>query len=145
MIFTFLQVPFMLVVASVGGEKQPSKAGINAVVASVILFLVSAKISTSICCFLITSEMGGVRMRKKCKVCQHCATADTTVMAFGTTWDVIAAFGVTYSTPYMLAKLHAKVGYIFAGISLSSFIFAVFYVPELKGRSLEEVDELFER
>ena len=89
--------------------------------------------------------MGGVRMREQCKAYQDCSFADAAVMAFGTTWDVIAAFGVTYSTPYMLQVLHAKVGYIFAGISLSSFIFAVFFVPELKGRSLEEVDELFER
>ena len=32
----------------------------------------------------------------------------------------------------------------FAGISAAALFFAVFFVPELKGRSLEETDELFE-
>lgn len=70
-------------------------------------------------------------------------------MSWATSWDVLAAFAVTYSVPYLLgtpgAHLGAKVGWIFAAISTASFIFAVFFVPELKDRSLEETDELFEK
>ena len=51
-------------------------------------------------------------------------------------------------TPYLLAdpgpNLSAKIGFIFAGAALLSFLFGVFFYPELNGRSLEEVDELFE-
>ena len=32
----------------------------------------------------------------------------------------------------------------FAGISAAAFVFALFFIPELNGRSLEETDELFE-
>ena len=32
----------------------------------------------------------------------------------------------------------------FAGISVAAFFFTLFFIPELKGRSLEETDELFE-
>ena len=71
------------------------------------------------------------------------------VMSWATSWDVLAAFAVTYSVPYLLgtpgANLGAKVGWIFAAISFASFIFALLFVPELQNRSLEETNELFER
>ena len=43
-----------------------------------------------------------------------------------------------------MRNLGAKVGYILGAVSVASLVFAIFIVPELKGRSLEEVDELFE-
>ena len=70
-------------------------------------------------------------------------------MTFAAACDVLSAFVNNYSVPYLLNKpgagLGAKVGFIFAAISICAFIFVVFFVPELKGRSLEEIDELFER
>ena len=39
----------------------------------------------------------------------------------------------------------AKYAYIWAGSNLVCAIFLFFYLPELKGRTLEEIDELFER
>ncbi|WVW80524.1 hypothetical protein I302_102509 [Kwoniella bestiolae CBS 10118] len=69
-------------------------------------------------------------------------------MGYGTSVDVVSAFVFTFCLPYLLKKpgagLGPKVGWIIAGDSLFAFIFAVFYVPELAGRSLEEMDELFE-
>ena len=66
----------------------------------------------------------------------------------------------TVSVPYMLAAMGPRVGYVvsplvvlslkrvaerqFAGIAAAGIVFAVLFVPELKGRSLEETDELFE-
>jgi hypothetical protein len=39
----------------------------------------------------------------------------------------------------------AKYGYIWAGSNLACLIFFFFFIPELKGRTLEEIDELFTR
>ncbi|CCC14932.1 hypothetical protein SMACR_07670 [Sordaria macrospora] len=39
----------------------------------------------------------------------------------------------------------AKYGYIWAGSSFCCALFFFFFLPELKGRALEEIDELFER
>lgn len=68
-------------------------------------------------------------------------------MAFGCTIDVIAAFIVTFVTPYLIkpqyANLSSKVGFIFAGFTTLYLIWSIFFLPDLKGRSLEEVDELF--
>lgn len=36
-----------------------------------------------------------------------------------------------------------KIGWIFGSVALFSFIWGIIFFPELKGRSLEEVDELF--
>lgn len=68
-------------------------------------------------------------------------------MAFGCAINVVAAWVVTFTSPYLLlapyAALGAKVGYIWGAFSLSSTLYAIFFFPELKGRSLEEIDALF--
>lgn len=54
---------------------------------------------------------------------------------------------VVYTTPYLLstpgANLGPKLGYIWAGFAFVGAIWVWLCMPELKGRSLEEVDELF--
>lgn len=42
------------------------------------------------------------------------------------------------------AGLGARVGWFFAAPSFLLFLFGIFIIPELKNRSLEEVDELFD-
>lgn len=68
-------------------------------------------------------------------------------MGYGTSIDVISAFIVTFTLPYLLnasgANLGPKVGWILMGDSVFSLIFAAGFLPELAGRSLEEMDELF--
>jgi MFS transporter, SP family, sugar:H+ symporter len=67
---------------------------------------------------------------------------------WGVVIDVFAAFLVTFFTSYLQAgpqvQLGARVGYIFMGLAIAAFFFFVLFTPELKGRSLEGVDELFE-
>lgn len=57
-------------------------------------------------------------------------------------------FAVSFSLPYLLnapyANLGSKVGFIFGSMAFLSLVFAYWCVPEVKGRSLEEVDRLFE-
>ena len=62
----------------------------------------------------------------------------------GTFNDVVWAFVVSYTAPYIMQSIGGHIGYIFGVCSVISFFFAVFFLPELAGRSLEEVDELFE-
>lgn len=60
-----LQVLFMLLVAGLGGKSNPSTSETNGMVASILLFNLSVKVSLSTNAYLIASEIGGVRMRKK--------------------------------------------------------------------------------
>lgn len=116
-----------------GANKNPTDS--NVVIAAVILLNGVCKLGVSSQCWLIGSEIGGTRMRKK-------------MMGYGVVIDVFAAFLVTFFTPYLQngphVKLGARVGYVFMGLAAMSFIFFILFTPELKGRSLEEVDELFE-
>ena len=61
---------------------------------------------------------------------------------------MLSAFVITFCIPYLLgtpgANLGANVGWILGGDSFLGLLFVIFFVPELAGRSLEEVDELFE-
>jgi MFS transporter, SP family, sugar:H+ symporter len=56
-------------------------------------------------------------------------------------------FITTFTLPYLLgpgyANLGAKVGFIYGSIGFTGCIWAFFYYPELKGRSLEEIDLMF--
>ncbi|PLB52020.1 general substrate transporter [Aspergillus steynii IBT 23096] len=66
----------------------------------------------------------------------------------GTLFNVVIQFGVSFAVPYLLyepARLGSKVGFIFAGCALGAVLFTWFCVPEGRGRTLEEMDELWER
>jgi hypothetical protein len=49
--------------------------------------------------------------------------------------------------PYLIgeqyANLGAKVGFIYGSISVAVAVLTFWLIPEMKGRSLEELDELF--
>lgn len=53
---------------------------------------------------------------------------------------------ITYINPFVQQEpgnLGAKVGMIYSSISILAIVFVFFVVPEMKGRSLEELDEMF--
>ena len=133
-----LAIMFNALIGGIGSKPNANDNATysNVVVASVVLLNGVCKLGVASQCWLIGSEIGGIQMRNK-------------LMGWGVVVDVVAAFLVTFFTPYLLdgpsVQLGARVGYIFMGLAALSFIFFIFFLPELKGRSLEEVDELFER
>ena len=68
--------------------------------------------------------------------------------ALGFTVQFIVSWAFQYAVPYMYStdegNLGGKVGFIFAG--LSGFALAVVFleIPDMKGLSVEEIDERFE-
>lgn len=65
---TAIQTLFMLLVAGLGSKANKTSSDVNGVVASLILFYPVSRIGLGNCGYLITSEMGGVDMRKKMMV-----------------------------------------------------------------------------
>lgn len=63
--------------------------------------------------------------------------------------NIATQCAVAISLPYLLhapyAALGSKVGFIFGSIAVTSLVFAFFCVPDCAGRSLEDLDWLFER
>lgn len=56
----------------------------------------------------------------------------------------VCDFVVSYTLPYLLetgyANLHSKVGFIYGGIGVIGLIWAYFCLPDMSGRSLEELE-----
>lgn len=61
--------------------------------------------------------------------------------------NIQPSFAVTFSIPYLLnapyANLGSKVGFIFGALAVLAALFTWFFVPEGKGKSLEQIDRLF--
>ena len=61
--------------------------------------------------------------------------------------NVVVGFAVVFSIPYLLspsyADLGSKTGFIFGGITALGAAWVLLFMPELKGRNLEEIDQLF--
>lgn len=79
---------FNFLVAGVGSKPDLSSSQINLVIASIILLNFSCKISINMLAFLITAEIGGVKMRKKSKF----AKQQLSISAWGVFFVVLTAF-----------------------------------------------------
>ncbi|KAF9052175.1 general substrate transporter [Rhodocollybia butyracea] len=132
----FFQSLFLYIMAGIGGQEgKLPKANINMMVASVMLFNFAFSASWAPLSYVVASEVGTGALREK-------------TMAFSSIINVVCAFAVSFTLPYLLnppfANLQARVGYIYGSIAAVAMLYAIFFVPETKGRSLEELDELFE-
>ncbi|OAL51157.1 MFS transporter [Pyrenochaeta sp. DS3sAY3a] len=65
----------------------------------------------------------------------------------GTGINYVFAWLTSFTTPYFLNSKElnwgAKVAYIWAASNAITFVYFYFFLPEMRGRSLEEIDELF--
>lgn len=61
--------------------------------------------------------------------------------------SIFTTFVTAFTVPYLLEDsylgLGGKIGFIYGSINLALVVVAYFLIPELKGRTLEEVDQLF--
>ena len=66
---------------------------------------------------------------------------------FASIISILTTFVTSFTIPYLLnapyADLGGKIGFIYGSINVLMVVAAFFYIPELKGRTLEEVDQLF--
>ena len=57
----------------------------------------------------------------------------------------IVDYGITRATPHMLRTMGWATFLLFAALTYLGVVFIYFCLPELKGRSIESMDDLFER
>ncbi|CAL5866682.1 uncharacterized protein PFLUO_LOCUS892 [Penicillium psychrofluorescens] len=126
---------FLLLVGGMGTLKNPGPNAKRTMVASLMLYGASYALSWATVSYIILGEVANSRVKEK--------TSDLAVSI-----SVLTTFVVSFTLPYLLdapyADLGAKVGFIYGSITVVSSVVAYFMVPEMKGRSLEEVDQLFE-
>jgi MFS transporter, SP family, sugar:H+ symporter len=84
--------------------------------------------------WIVTAEVPTLQLREK------------TIMT-GTFLGFCVSVIVTFVSPYLqdagYGNLGGRVGFVYGGFSVVAAIWCFFFLPETRGRSLEELDELF--
>lgn len=87
-------------------------------------------------CFVIICEASATKVRSK-------------TIAVATAVQAVFGIVMTVAIPYMInpdqANMRGKLGFFFGGLSMISFVWAWFRIPETFGRTYEELDLMFEK
>ncbi|KAF2180415.1 sugar transporter [Zopfia rhizophila CBS 207.26] len=86
--------------------------------------------------YAIFCEVSATRVRSK-------------TIAVATAIQAVVGIVMTVAIPYLInpdeANLRGKLGFFFGGLSVPCLIWCYFRIPEMKGRTYEELDIMFER
>ncbi|GAB1217735.1 hypothetical protein ATERTT37_006976 [Aspergillus terreus] len=131
---SFLMASFLIALGGLATTPHPSESQKNAMAASMMIAFGFYGLSWAPISYIVLGEVSNSRVKEK--------TSNLAVSI-----SVITTFIVSFTVPYLInapyANLGGKVGFLYGGITFVSVAVAYFYVPELKGLSLEEVDRLF--
>ncbi|GAA5914320.1 hypothetical protein JCM6882_008160 [Rhodosporidiobolus microsporus] len=127
-----LQAIFLFLVAGLGGNNVSSTAAKNTIVAAFILYGFSYNLAWGGAPYLIGAEVASHSVREK-------------TASVGTALNVFWAWFTSFTIPYMIQGLNFGTAYLFAGLSVAAAVFIFFFLPETKGRALEEVEALFDK
>ncbi|CAR23169.1 Hexose transporter 2 [Lachancea thermotolerans] len=81
--------------------------------------------------YVVVSESFPLRVKSKC-------------MAIATASNWLWGFLIAFFTPFITSAIHFYYGYVFMGCLVFAYFYVFFFVPETKGLTLEEVQELWE-
>ncbi|KAL4922079.1 general substrate transporter [Aspergillus aurantiobrunneus] len=124
------QALWLYVLAGLGEETQPSTATKNTIVAAFILYMLFYSAGGASIPYLLGAEIPNAAVREK-------------TQSVGTAWNVIWAFVTNFIIPYMMEGIHFGVGWVFGSVSVVALLYTFFFLPETKGRTLEELDAVF--
>ncbi|KAF7627613.1 putative sugar transporter [Aspergillus flavus] len=86
----------------------------------------------SVACYVVAAEIFPTRIRSVCmSIC------------FFVNW--IVDYGITRATPNIITEMGWGVFLLYALLTYAGVVFIFFCLPELKGRSIESIDDLFQR
>ncbi|KAI0475147.1 general substrate transporter [Xylariaceae sp. FL0804] len=126
-----------LIVMGSLGVPQPVSHGMKIGIISMLAFMITGfSVGWGPLTYVVSTEVPSARLR------------DLTVRS-GFFTNVVTSFVVSFSIPYLIydeyAGLGSKVGFIFGAIALGAIVFVYFLVPECKGKTLEQVDLMFQQ
>ncbi|AMD19248.1 HBR347Cp [Eremothecium sinecaudum] len=130
---------FMFVYAIIGtvalypdGEDMPSsKSAGNGMIVFTCFFIFAFATTWAPGAYVIVSETFPLRVKAK-------------GMAISTAANWMWGFLISYFTPLITKAIHFRYGFVFAGCLLFSYFYVFFFVPETKGLTLEEVEEMWQ-
>lgn len=131
----WIQALFLCLIGGLGAKKNRSQSETDGMVASFILYAAALHATLGPAAYITAAEVGTTSLREK-------------TMAFSTAMNVVVGFVVVFTTPYLLSPSYAglgpKLGYIWGAFAALGAVWVWFCMPELKGRNLEEIDQLFD-
>jgi MFS transporter, SP family, sugar:H+ symporter len=129
-----VQAVFLYIMGSIGTIAKPTGVQKNVMVASFMLFFFFYLLAWAPLPYVILGEATSRRLVEK-------------TSNFAVSLSVITAFTVSFTVPYLVnadfGNLGARVGFIYGSLSVAISILTFYFIPEMKGRSLEELDALF--
>ncbi|CAK7205082.1 hypothetical protein SEUCBS139899_007847 [Sporothrix eucalyptigena] len=124
----------LLSMAGIGTQATLDRASKTGVMALMTVFGVAFGMGWGPMTWVVTTEIAALRLR------------DQTVRV-GFLVNIVFNFAVNFCIPYLVfsdyANLGSKVGFIFGAIVFLALLFIYFFLPECKGKSLEQIDHLF--
>ena len=124
----------MLAFSTISTVAPHSVGAARCVIAFVCIFTFTYSASWGPVVPVISGEIPSNRLRSK-----------ALGIALGTNWimSVLVICGCPYLISPDYANLGTKIGFVFGALTIPLVIFTVIFVPETKGRTLEEIDEMF--
>ncbi|KAJ4299246.1 hypothetical protein N0V90_004490 [Kalmusia sp. IMI 367209] len=126
---------FLFLIGGLGAIANRSTSDTQGMVASFIIYAAILHMTLGPAAYITASEVGKSSLREK-------------TMSISTAVNVVVSFVVVFTTPYLLnssyAGLGPRLGFVWGGCAVLGAVWVWFCMPELKGRNLEEIDELFE-
>lgn len=119
---------------SVGSQSPLTFSHKAGIVASLAIFVFGFGVAWGPLTFVVITELPALRLRDQSQ-------------RVGALTNIFFNFAVNFTIPYLIgseyADLGGRVGFIYGGLSVLALLFVYFFVPECKGRSLEEIDRMF--
>ncbi len=113
-----------------GSDSAPNEKISKFLIALVCIYIVTFSISWSPVLTIIGTETLPQRIRAK-------------GISIGVSANWLTSFTVLLVSPYAKSQIGFYYGYVFTGTLLLSVIFVFLVIPETKGLSLEQIDELY--
>ncbi|KAL6942158.1 fructose symporter [Hanseniaspora vineae] len=109
---------------------SPSKAAGDVMIVFTCLYILSFATTWAPLAYVVVSESYPLRVKSKC-------------IAIASAANWIWGFLISFFTPFITSAIHFAYGYVFMGCTVFMFFYVFFMVPETKGLSLEEVNDLW--
>ncbi|AMD19246.1 HBR345Cp [Eremothecium sinecaudum] len=129
----------MLIYASIGtralypnGNNMPSsKSAGNGMIVFTCFFIFCFATTWAPLAYVIVAETFPLRVKAK-------------GMAIATAANWIWGFLISFFTPFITSAIQFRYGFVFAACLIFAFFYIFFFVPETKGLTLEEVEEMWQ-
>ncbi|CAG8021922.1 unnamed protein product [Penicillium olsonii] len=103
----------------------------NACVALLILWYCIYGFTWGPGCWIVTGEVGTGQLRER-------------TVFLASMGSFLTSIPINFVNPYLQALIGGRVTFIYGAFSVASLVFVWLVVPETKGRSLEDIDEMYQ-